>query len=329
MNELEILFLIIVLIIFIFIFLFIISICIYHKYFLRRYDTPKSIKLYTYKDFKGIQSEEFQFDSNSNVIKGRIYYLKNKTKLKNKVIFFYHGIGGGHFHYMHEIYMFVKEGYYVFSYDNLGCDLSGGKSIKGLLESIIESINFYKFYNTLDKYKDYDIYLVGHSWGAFTAIISSNFIKCEKVVGISSFNSASFPSKGNLLILKILRPFFFFINYVLFKKYSLYSVKKTIKLNQNIQYLLINGRNDKVVFPNQSSNIYSKLDYSNLFFKELDNKGHSPQLDILSEKYLISFLKDSKNKGFDPTSYDYDLLTTQDEYVYKMIFKFFSNQYRG
>lgn len=326
--NLEILLLIIILIIvFIFILsLFIISEIILNKVYKTRCDNRKDIKIYTYKDFDFLDHKDFEFYSSNSIIRGRIYSLKDKSKLNNKIIFFFHGFGGGHENYMHEINMFIKKGYIVFAYDNLGCELSDGKNIKGLLEIFNESENFYKYFKALKEYQNKDIFLVGHSWGGFNAINSSRIIKdAKKVVALSSFNSSNFPSKGNLLIIKLCIPFFYLINLFRFNKYSNFISKKTIKKNKNIKYLLLNGKNDKVVLPNQSSKIYSSLKYPNLNFIELENKGHSLQLEVNSEKYLISFLNDMKSNNFDGNKYDYELLTKQDEDVYNIIFNFLEN----
>ncbi len=306
--------------------LFIISEVICSKIYNSRCDNRKDIKIFNYNDFDFLDHKDFEFNSSDSLIKGRIYSLKDKEKLNNKIIIFFHGFGGGHENYMHEIIEFVNKGYLVFAYDNLGCELSEGKSIKGLLEVFNETENFYKYFKTLKEYQNKDIYLVGHSWGGFNAINSSNIIKdAKKVVALSSFNSANYPSKGNLLIIKLCRVFFYIINLFKFKKYINFVSKKTIKRNKNIEYLLINGENDKVVFPSQSSNIYSKLNYPNLNNIVLKNKGHSLQLEVNSEKYLIKFLNDMKKEDFNGNSYDYELLTKQDKNVYDIIFKFLEN----
>ncbi len=307
--------------------LFIISKVITIKVYNKRYENDPRITIFTYQDFPNMDHEDFSFYSSNSKINGRIYSLKDKSKLNNKVIIFFHGIGGGHENYMHEINMFINKGYYVFAYDNLGCENSEGKKIKGLLEPLKEVENFYKYYKTLSKYKDMPIYLIGHSWGAFTSINSSNIIKdTKKVVALSAFNSASFPSKGNLLLIKIIRPFIFLINLFKFGKLSFYTSKKTIKRNKDIQYLLINGENDKVCFPNQSSDIFIKLNYSNLISLRLKNKGHSPQLKEEAEHYLGLFLKELKSKDFDNSRFDYDLLTKQDDKVYEIIFNFLEGE---
>ncbi len=326
-QETILLIVILILILLIILSLFIVSLIITSKVYNKRYENDPRITIFTYKDFPFLDHEDFSFISSGSEINGKIYSLKEKSKLNNKVIIFFHGIGGGHENYMHEIIEFINKGYYVFAYDYLGCEKSEGNEIKGLLEPLKEVENFYKYFKTLTKYKDMPIYLVGHSWGGFTSIASSNIIKdAKKVVALSAFNSASFPSKGNVLLIKLIRPYIFLINLFKFGKLSFYTSKKTIKRNKNIKYLLINGEKDKVCLPNQSSDIYLKLNYSNLTSVRLKNKGHSPQLTIEAEHYLGVFLKELKHKDFDNSKFDYDLLTLQDDKVYEMIFNFLEGE---
>lgn len=255
----------------------------------KRFDKNDKVKIFTYKDFNNLNANEFNFLYKNKKIKGYIY---NKDSNLDYVILFFHGYGGGHENYMHEIYKLTKLGYTVISYDNLGCFNSEGK-MKWFLDSLKVSNEFKKhfyndeIFNNLSKKK---LILMGHSWGAFTSVCSLNiFDKADKVVELSAINSFNFIKfQGHNFY--VFGPFIYLYNLLNYGKYATYSVYKTLK-KTNKPILLIHGEKDDMVKIKDSYDKYKKINKNNLNFILEKDKFHSPQLTLSSSIKLNDFMK--------------------------------------
>lgn len=255
----------------------------------KRFDKNDKIKIFTFKDFKDLNAEEFSFLYKNKKIRGYIY---NKNSDSNYIILFFHGYGGGHENYIHEIYKLTKLGYSVMSYDNLGCFNSEGK-MKWFLDSLKVANEFKKYFYSDEKFKDLNkkkLILMGHSWGGFTAVCSLNiFENATKVVELSAINSFNFIKfQGHNFY--ALGPLVYLYNLLNYGKYANYSLYKTIK-KTNKPVLLIHGEKDDMVAIKDSYDKYKKIKKSNLKFILEKNKYHSPQLTLNSSIKLNDFLK--------------------------------------
>ncbi len=301
----------------VFVILLIIAFILQLKVFNFHLNRNPKIKIFSHLDFPDLSAESFSFTLGKDVIKGYIYKNKNSLAFKNLIIFF-HGYGGGHQNYMHEIHRLTLDDNLVISYDNLGCFDSSGK-MKGIPESLVVAKAFSLYFkNNFNDYKKYPLVLMGHSWGAYAAINSARFfVNSRKIVAIAGFSSSNFFTRGNNIFLKILRPFIFFINLIMFKKYSLYTSKKTLR-KINIPCLLIHGELDNIVTPNQSFLIYKKIKNKNIKIIIEKEKYHSPQLTIKANNALRDFLGGKIKED----NLDYGILTELDENIFKEINNF-------
>ena len=124
-----------------------------------RSDKNPIIKYFTAEDFNLTTVEV----SLSGGLKGLIYSKEGEPQ-RDKLIIFCHGMGPGHIAYTTEIAYFCNFGFPVLAIDNRGCNLSEGKSLKGMYSGVQAAISAIDF----AKEKGYgDIILVGHSWGAY------------------------------------------------------------------------------------------------------------------------------------------------------------------
>ena len=139
------------------------------------------LKYFTAEDFN-LSTREVEL---ANGLKGFIY-SKADVPQKDKLIIFCHGMGPGHIAYTTEIAYFCNFGYSVLAVDNRGCNLSDGKNMKGMYsgaQTAISAIDFAKeqgFNNLI---------LVGHSWGAYSALCATKKRKVDKVVSIRAPNT--------------------------------------------------------------------------------------------------------------------------------------------
>ena len=254
-----------------------------------------------------------------------ILYRKADEPQNNKLIIFCHGMGPGHIAYTTEIAYFCNFGFTVLAVDSRGCNLSGGKNLKGMysgVQTVIYAIDY-------AKEKGYnDISLVGHSWGAYSALCASKKRKVNKVVAISAPNTpvstfaGGAASMGGLPrpLIAILHPFWWVVN---FFKYGAKGNSNAAKCaNRNgTPTLLIHGDKDKVVTLKKSA--FNKAKGNHVIKLLAEGKAHNPyntenaenQLAILSEKL-------KKNEFNEIMKFDFKAATEEDEEVMEKILKF-------
>ena len=252
-------------------------------------------------------------------------YSKDDLNQKDKLIIFCHGMGPGHIAYTTEIAYFCNAGFPVLAVDSRGCNLSEGRNLKGMysgVQTVISAIDFAKS----EGYSDLN--LVGHSWGAYSALCASKIRKVNKVVAISApLSPANTLADGAIImgglprpLVTILRPFWGLIN---FFKYGAKGNSNAAKCAQKngTPTLLLHGDEDKVVQFTKSA--YYKADGENITKLLAKGKLHNPyntpdaekQLAVLSEKV-------KKNELADLMQFDFKAATEEDEEVMQNIVNF-------
>lgn len=160
---------------------------IHNNLFGSRCEIKPGIKYFHASDFKNLRTVNFSFkNSKGNTLNG-FYYYYDPIDFDSLVVFC-HGLGGGHEAYMKEIEFLAKKGFTVLSFDYQGTILSSGDKVGGFLQGLSDVDECLNIIKKENQYKN--IYLVGHSWGAFNAM---NVIKyhpeVKKVVAMSGFLS--------------------------------------------------------------------------------------------------------------------------------------------
>ena len=141
------------------------TVIIYEAIFGARYETEEWIE-YSAEDFDGLKVERSDFASSGTTLAG-YKYSKENDKVKGVVIIA-HGLGGGgHNSYLPFVDYFTDNGYYVFAYDAHGNDRSGGDSVEGIPQGLIDLDNALNHVKKLEEYKNLPIVLLGHSWGGY------------------------------------------------------------------------------------------------------------------------------------------------------------------
>jgi hypothetical protein len=104
--------------------------------FSRRFDFHPNLKYFTIKDFPDMDMDPVEFKNHRGYFLRGGFYYDDHLQPHQQLMVFSHGIGPGHQAYTHLIHTFVKKGYVVFAYDNMGCGLSQGKSIRGIPQAV-------------------------------------------------------------------------------------------------------------------------------------------------------------------------------------------------
>ena len=147
------------------------------------------IKRFEIDDFPLLIREKVIFKSGDHLLTGYFYnYCKYDSK---KIVIFSHGYGNGHHRYLEIIDYLAKNGFYVFSYDATSFDESEGEGINGFPQGVVDVSSAIKFIKNSKGYKEEDIILVGHSWGAYSIGAAINeYPHISKVVSFAGFNNA-------------------------------------------------------------------------------------------------------------------------------------------
>ncbi len=304
--------------------LFILAYAAYRFAFWKRSDRNPLLKYFTAEDFN-LSTENIEIGK----LRGIIY--RKDAPQNDAVVVFVHGMGPGHIAYTTEINYFCAHGYTVLALDSKGCNLSGGKNIRGMYEGVktaIAAIDYARAH-----FPDKKVYIVGHSWGGYSALCASAKRKVEKVVAISApcspvktiyEGAAQFVSKP---VAAVLCPFWWLINLLLFGANGNASAIKYARKN-GTETLLVHGDKDNIVTPSKS--VFYKTYGDNVKKFLAQGKAHNPYNTVEAEKKLAELQSklataskmaaDEKTEYF--SSFDYKAATEEDEEVMKVIAEF-------
>ena len=139
----------------------------YDKAFNRHISTYDPL-FFSMDDFPSLRRDKHIFASNNKQkLTGYMYYYPEVTQ--KAVIVLSHGYGGGGQRtYLDCTNYLAKNGFYVFAYDASGTDESEGK-MGGFPQGIIDVNHAIDYVSSLKDFKQYPIFLFGHSWGAYSA----------------------------------------------------------------------------------------------------------------------------------------------------------------
>ena len=315
----------------------------------KRCEGNPNLKYFTAEDFEELNATKIEFKSDKGQILRGYVYQNNKIKENDikGLLVFVHGMGAGHFSYTTEINTLAKNGYKVLAYDNTGTCMSDGKKLNGFYQAVIDLKHCLEYIKTNSDLNNYNLGLIGHSWGAYTVCQSLKYeSNVKSVVGMSgpdSFEKLVTSSMGKLG--KIINPFLRKINEIKFGKESLDSSIDVLKnVDDSVSVLLLHGEDDS------TCKIENSMTFNQDDFKDKENiktilfegKNHNIYQSIESEKYLNEVFKtieeykkelkkDSKNKEIEEKlkmyykNIDYKKITEEDQEVMEIIIEFFNN----
>lgn len=299
----------------------------YKSTMLVRFDDKKTAYYFSEKDFPDLNKEEYSFYSSSgNKLKGYFYFYDNP--IKDRLIVFDHGIGGGHSSYMREIEILCKNGFKVFAYDHSGCMESEGENAGGLSRSLTDLSDCL---GSLEK--DITcISVIGHSWGGFSAMNISHFFPgLKSIVSLSGFVSVE----------KMIETYFDADEKNMKKimeaekknNPSVYNFNSAESLeNSEIPTLLIYSDNDPVCNITHYEILKNRLSFkNNISFILEKEKFHNPNYTKDAVLYLNEYynalatakLETVQDKEKFVSSFDWRRMTAQDEELWNKIVNFF------
>ena len=298
-----------------------------------RCDDTQTVFYFSADDFDGLKKEPYSFKASAgHELKGYIYSYENP--IKDRLIIFDHGFGGGHRAYMKEIEMLCRHGYAVLSYDHTGCMESGGKSPNGMAQSLCDLNDCLNSVKSNERFVGLDISVIGHSWGGFSTlnisalhpeishvVVISGFVAVEELVNSFFAGAMKGYRKAIMKLERESNPEFVSFN-------AIDSLK-----NSNAKALLIYSEDDQLVKRNHYDMLKVGLsDKENVRFMLVSGKGHNPNYTTDAVKLLGEFgaartklLKNKKATNEDKerfvASFDWNAMTEQDEAVWNEIFE--------
>ncbi len=301
-----------------------------------RSEESPAVYLYSHKDFDGLNQKGFDVESSlGHTLKGYFYYYDNP--IKSKLIVFEHGMFGGHRSYMREIELLASEGYLIYAYDHTGCMESGGTGTGGFSQSLRDSNEVISALKAVPELSQYDIYVIGHSWGGFATLNVPRFHPdIKKIVALSGFLSPKhiiYEHLGGLL--RVFAKRIYKDEVKLNPDYMEISALDTLA-NTNTKALIIHSPNDHMVnYKKNFLRLQRELkDNKNIEFLTVDGARHNPTytLEAVKEKDLFfkKLKKASKKKKLSTREdaeafrdqFDWYGMTDQNKEVWAKIFTF-------
>lgn len=263
--------------------------------FQRRFDAHPQLKYFTIKDFPEYDFDAVEFKNKQGVTLRGGFYYDDRLQPHQKLIVFSHGIGPGHQAYTHLIMEFVKKGFIVFAYDNMGCGLSDGKTIKGIPQAIddLRSALTYLFKTT---YASLPISVMGHSWGAYAAIRAAKMnFPIQRIISIAPFNDVSEMLGKYISWIRIFKPFVRVITWFSFGFIGVLSTQTIIRQTK-IKTLIIAGEKDDDIplKGNYDQFIKNKNPLVTLYLAK--KHRHNPYLSFRAENYVIDTILQGSQK---------------------------------
>lgn len=161
----------------------------YRAAWFRRYDDEHIIPLFTYPDYPGMTERPFACEIRPGEFVRGHFYRKPDIPVRPELVYFIHGLGGGHLSYMPEINMLCSAGYEVLAVDNPGCFESDGESIRCLSEAVFAADICLKQLAVTDPRP---VIIIGHSWGAYTAgLLIGSHPELKKALLLAPFVTAA------------------------------------------------------------------------------------------------------------------------------------------
>ncbi|MDE7384767.1 MAG: lysophospholipase, partial [Anaeroplasmataceae bacterium] len=263
--------------------LYVLAMLVHRSTFGKRWEPDGIVTYYSPIEYPNIKEENVEISTKKGILRGKLYFYSNEKY--RGILIFSHGMWGSHKAYFQEIEYLARNGYKVLGIDAYGTELSDGKSIRGLGNSLLtldKAVNYIK-----KNYPKEKIYVMGHSWGGFAAAnIAKYHQDLTAIVAMSPFLSVAKILKHQLpRILYPTIPFLVLIDAVHCGKYSFANAKKTLK-NTHVNTLILHSKDDPMV-PYSAATGHLQMTISNpkVQYDIVDGKKHNPDYTVEALAY--------------------------------------------
>ena len=254
--------------------------------FNRRFDAHPKLKYFTIKDFPDYDFDAVEFKNKRGITLRGGFYYDDRLQPHQKLIVFSHGIGPGHQAYTHLIMEFVRKGFVVFAYDNMGCGLSDGTSINGVPQAIADLHSAF-IYISKTTYASLPMSVMGHSWGAYAAIRAAKMdFPIKSIISIAPFNDVSEMLGKYIPWIRILKPFVKLVTYLNFGYLGVLSTA-TILNKSKVKTLVIVGEKDDDIPLKGNYEHFIKVNNPIIDIELAKGHRHNPYLSFRAENYVI------------------------------------------
>ncbi len=284
------------------------TVIVYESVFSRRYQ-PASWTKFEVSDFPGLTAETCSFPSNRGQSLAGYCYSKEGQAVKGVVVLS-HGLGcGGQNTMMPFADFFTSRGYLVFAYDATGNDESEGDSVEGLPQGVADLDYALRFVKSHPRYVELPIFLLGHSWGAYSAGAVLNLHPhVSAVVLIAGPNrSVDLMARESENIVGPLGntgvPYLMLYEWIKFGSYASYSVLDGFE-NSEAQVLIVQSMDDSTVPPDIGYDKFREAygDDPRFSFFTYEDRGHdrlyySRDAEVFREQLNADYLQYVEEHG--------------------------------
>ena len=197
-------------------------------------------------DFPGLAREKVTLQSGGNQLVGWYYPVADAKGIVVQA----HGLGGTADAGLPNIAAFVADGWAVFALNNTGTAESGGKTMRGFPQGVIDLDIALRYLEGREDTRDLPLMLAGHSWGGYAvcAVLNYDHPNVKAVASLAGFNSntenimVSVKSMAGPLHYAIY-PYFQAYNQILFGKAAFFTAVAGIN-RSGAHFLLLHGDAD-------------------------------------------------------------------------------------
>lgn len=258
-----------------------ISVYIYRSTFNVRFQTSPE-NLFSHAHYEGLSAQNVTFTTLQGHTLSGCRYKSDKYGETKGVVITVHGFGGGgHRGYMPLIHYFASNGYDVFGYDATANDLSEGEVIGGFPQGIIDldyAIRYVK-----EAYPGQPIFLVGHSWGAYSvgnvlnfhpdvrgAVMFAGFDKTELMLMQEGEKRAGKAAK-------LLIPYVRLYERLIYKQYADVSATSGFERAKDARIMVVHSKDDDTVLMKTGYDVLYKNNSENdrVHFVSYNLRGHN------------------------------------------------------
>ena len=241
------------------------------------------IKSYTIDDFNISEIKDNIVSMKDEI---STYLYSNKDIKSDKIIIFSHGMYSDHRSYLQEIGYLVNNGFLVLAYDSLGYGASGTNSIKGFGNNTKSLDIVIKYVKT--KYPQFDIYLIGHSLGAYATLSVLKYHNDIKKICVLSPFVSYYKELKNMTQTRFLSFFVYIIDLFKNGKYACINTKKILTKYKG-EALVISSKDDSIISFNNTKYLMDNFKDFNYIIEE--TKDHNPDYTNDAVKKLKEFRK--------------------------------------